>query len=153
MDQKAEALWNGDSVLVRAGPSEDTMTFFCTGVGFDRSLAEHACESLARAVVACLCAALIKRLSQRGLSPDELRVQACVCFDESSTAIDLASVKVDVTAVGSSISEVVFQEVIEQSRQHCPVCRLLEQRVSIQARIEPESALEGTLPETKIEND
>ncbi len=135
MNQKAEALWNGNSVLVRAGSSENAMSFFCTGSGFEHSLGEHACESLARAVAACLCAAIMKTLSIRSLAPDMLRVEAHVSFQESGSTIDLELIQVIVNATGSSISTAAFQELVEQSRQHCPVCRLLEQRVSIEATV------------------
>lgn len=138
MKKTAEALWKSDSVMVRGDREDDAVSFFCTGLGFDHTLCEHACESLARAVASCVCVATMKKLLERSLSPDALKVKASVVFGESAKVVELDSVQVNVTACGCAMSLAAFREAVDDARRHCPVCRLLEQRVSIEANIEPE---------------
>lgn len=138
MERSSEALWKSDSVMVHAGSEEDGASFFCTGSGYYHSLCEYACESLARAVASCMCVVTMKVLGGRGLVPDQLKVIARVSFAEASREAELDSIHVTVTASGSAVGEDAFREIVENARAHCPICRLLEQRVSIEATVEPE---------------
>ncbi len=138
MEKTSEALWKSDSVMVHAGTEEEGASFFSTGTGYYRSLCEYACESLARAVASCMCVVTMKTLSERGLVPDQLKVRACVVFGEASRGAELDSIKVSATASGSALETDAFREIVEDARSHCPICRLLEQRVSIEATVQPE---------------
>jgi len=138
MERLSEALWKSDSVMVHAGSEENGASFFCTGAGYHRSLCEYACESLARAVASCMCVVTMKMLTGRGLVPDQLKVKAHVSFGEVSRGAELDSIRVNVTASGSALAADTFREIVEDARVHCPICRLLEQRVSIEATLEPE---------------
>ncbi|MDT8068101.1 MAG: OsmC family protein [Terriglobia bacterium] len=138
MERSSEALWKVDSVMVHAGSAEDGASFFCTGAGYYHSLCEYACESLARAVASCMCVVTMKVLSGRSLAPDQLKVKARVRFAEASREAELDSIYVNVVASGSALTADTFREIVEDARAHCPICRLLEQRVSIEAMVEPE---------------
>lgn len=138
MERSSEALWKSDSVMVYAGTQENGASFFCTGTGYYRSLCEYACESLARAVASCMCIATMKMLTGRSLVPDQLKVNARVSFAEASREAELDSIQVNVTASGSALTADTFREIVEDARVHCPICRLLEQRVSMEATVEAE---------------
>ncbi len=138
MEKSSEALWKSDSVMVHAGNEQDGSSFFCTGAGYPQSLCEYACESLARAVASCMCVVTMKMLTGRRLIPDQLKVNAHVKFAEGGRGTELDSIRVNVTASGSALAADAFRDIVEDARAHCPICRLLEQRVSIEATVEPE---------------
>ncbi len=138
MEKSSEALWKSDSVMVHAGTEEDGASFFCTGAGYYQSLCEYACESLARAVASCMCVVTMKMLTARSVVPDQLKVNAQVNFGEGLQGAELDSIRMNVTASGSALAADTFRDIVEHARAHCPICRLLEQRVSIEAVVEPE---------------
>lgn len=138
MERSSEALWKVDSVMVHAGSEEDGASFFCTGTGYYHSLCEYACESLARAVASCMCVVTMKMLTARSVVPDQLKVKARVSFADASRETELDSIHVDVVASGSALPTDTFRQIVEDARVHCPICRLLERRVSIEATVEPE---------------
>ncbi len=124
--------------MVHAGTEEDGASFFCTGNGCYRSLCEYACESLARAVASCMCVVTMKTLTGRSLVPDQLKVNAQVSFGEGLRAAELDSIRLNVTASGSALDPDTFLQIVEDARAECPICRLLERKVSIDANVEPE---------------
>lgn len=138
MERSSQALWKSDSVMVHAGTDDDGASFFCTGAGYYQSLCEYACESLARAVASCMCVVTMKMLTGRSLVPDELKVIAQVAFGEGPRGAELDSIRVNLTAMGSAVAADTFREIVETARSHCPICRLLEQKVSIEATVQPE---------------
>jgi organic hydroperoxide reductase OsmC/OhrA len=85
-----------------------------------------------------MCVVTMKMLTGRGLVPDQLKVKAHVSFGEVSRGAELDSIRVNVTASGSALAADTFRQIVEDARVHCPICRLLEQRVSIEATLEPE---------------
>lgn len=138
MERSSEALWKSDSVMVHTGSHEDGASFFCTGTGYYRSLCEYACVSLACAVASCMSVVTLKMLTGRSLVPDQLKVNAHVNFGEGARGAELDSIRVSVTASGSALATDTFREIVEDARAHSPICRLLEQKVSIEATVQPE---------------
>lgn len=138
MERSSEALWKSDSVMVRAGAEDDGASFFCTGAGYYRSLWEYACESLARAIASWVCVATMKKVAERRLVPDRLKVTARVSFGDASLGSELDSIHVGVIASGSALAAETFREIVEDARLHCPICRFLEQKVLIDTTVEPE---------------
>ena len=138
MERTSEAIWKSDSVMVHARNQDEAASFFCTGVGYYRSLCEYACESLARAIASCVCVATMKKLSERSLVPDQLKVSARVSFGDASRGAELDLIEVKVNASGSALSSEAFRDVVEDARVHSPICRLLEQKVSVEATVQPE---------------
>ena len=108
-------------------------SFYCTGVGSDHSLCLHACELLARAVAAGLCAETLKVAANRYVEFEDLSVEAAISIEEEAAELKLSHVELVVSATSAGLTEPRFKKLVEEARSKCPTESLLpfESRISV----------------------
>jgi osmotically inducible protein OsmC len=144
MDRKASATWRGGlmdgngSLTSPSGILSNTPYSFRTR--FESEPGTNPEELIAAAHAGCFSMALSAQLGKAGMTPERIDTTATVTLEKQDAGFAITKVHLTCRAKVSGGNAQKFQEVAEAAKSGCPVSKLLKAQISLDARLENESA-------------
>jgi osmotically inducible protein OsmC len=92
-------------------------------------------ELIAAAHAGCFAMALSLQLEQVGARADSIEVRAAITLEKTEAGFAVTRSHLDVTAVIPRGDGAVFVKAAEQAKAGCPISKLLNARISMNARL------------------
>jgi lipoyl-dependent peroxiredoxin len=140
MKRKGSAEWKGGlkdgrgTVSTDSGVLRDTQYSFSTR--FENGTGTNPEELIAAAHAGCFSMALSGQLENGGMTADSIRTSATVSLEKKDAGFTITAVHLDVTARISGGSEEAFQTAAKNAKEGCPVSRLLNAEITMDAKLE-----------------
>jgi lipoyl-dependent peroxiredoxin len=140
MIRKASAVWHGtgrdgDGALTSAsGVLKDTPYSFKTR--FEDQPGTNPEELIAAAHAGCFTMALAFALQREGFTPAELSTEAAVSLDPDGAGFKITRSALTLRARVPGLSEAKFQELAEAAEKTCPVSRVLNAEITLDALLQ-----------------
>jgi len=144
MDRKASATWRGglmDGNGILNSPSgvlSNTPYSFRTR--FESEPGTNPEELIAAAHAGCFSMALSAQLGKAGMAPERIDTTATLTLEKQDAGFAITKVHLTCRAKIPGADAQKFQEVAEGAKNGCPVSKLLKAQISLDARLESESA-------------
>ncbi|MCR5873573.1 OsmC family protein [Phenylobacterium sp. J426] len=140
MIRKANAVWrgtgrDGEGALTSAsGVLSETPYSFKTR--FEGDPGTNPEELIAAAHAGCFTMALAFALQRAGFTPDELATEAAVSLDQDGPGFKISRSALTLRARVPGLDEAKFQELARDAEQNCPVSKVLNAEITLDARLE-----------------
>ncbi|MBU1377196.1 MAG: OsmC family protein [Alphaproteobacteria bacterium] len=140
MIRKASAVWQGTgrdgagTLTSQSGVLKDTPYSFKTR--FEDSPGTNPEELLAAAHAGCFTMALAFALQREGFTPTELTTEAAVSLDPDGAGFKVSKSALTLRAKVPGLSEAKFKELAEVAEKTCPVSRVLNAEITLDALLE-----------------
>jgi osmotically inducible protein OsmC len=140
MIRKANAVWrgtgrDGEGALSSAsGVLQDTPYSFKTR--FEDQPGTNPEELIAAAHAGCFTMALAFAMQREGFTPEELSTEAAVSLDQDGPGFKISKSALTLRARVPGLSEAKFQELAETAEKTCPVSRVLNAEITLEALLE-----------------
>jgi osmotically inducible protein OsmC len=141
MKRKASAEWNGSLkdgkgvISTESGLLENAQYSFSTR--FENGKGTNPEELIAAAHAGCFSMALSAQLTTAGTPPARVATTATVTLDKTDAGFTVTNVHLEVTASVPGATEAAFQEAAGNAKKGCPISRLLNTDITMNARLEP----------------
>lgn len=141
MKRRASAVWNGGlrdgkgAISTDSGVLSDTQYSFTTR--FEDGIGTNPEELIAAAHASCFSMALSSRLSEAGLTPEKIHTGAEVTLEKLDPGWTVTRVHLNVTARIPGADRATFETAASEAKAGCPVSRLLNAEISMEAKLEP----------------
>ena len=140
MIRKANAVWRGTgrdgagALSSASGVLSDTPYSFKTRFGDEPGTNPE--ELIAAAHAGCFTMALAFALQREGFTPQELSTEAAVSLDQDGAGFKITRSALTLRAKVPGLSEAKFREVAEAAEKTCPVSRVLNAEITLDALLE-----------------
>lgn len=140
MIRKANAVWRGTgrdgagALTSGSGVLSDTPYSFKTR--FEDQPGTNPEELIAAAHAGCFTMALAFALQREGFTPEELSTEAAVSLDQDGAGFKITKSALTLRARVPGLSEAKFKEVAETAEKTCPVSRVLNAEITLDALLE-----------------
>ncbi|OHB30006.1 MAG: OsmC family peroxiredoxin [Phenylobacterium sp. RIFCSPHIGHO2_01_FULL_69_31] len=140
MIRKANAVWRGTgrdgagALSSASGVLSDTPYSFKTR--FEDEPGTNPEELIAAAHAGCFTMALAFALQREGFTPQELSTEAAVSLDQDGAGFKITRSALTLRAKVPGLSEAKFREVAEAAEKTCPVSRVLNAEITLDALLE-----------------
>jgi lipoyl-dependent peroxiredoxin len=141
MKRKASARWQGDlktgkgAISTESGILENTPYSFTTR--FESGKGTNPEELVAAAHAGCFTMALSAELGKANLVADSLQTTATVTLDRVDAGWSITESHLDVVAKIPGASAEGFRKAAEAAETGCPISRLFNTKITMDARLEP----------------
>jgi osmotically inducible protein OsmC len=138
--RNASAQWNGGlkdgkgSISTASGVLQDTQYSF--GTRFENGAGTNPEELIAAAHAGCFSMALSGQLTAAGTPPASIRTTATVTMEKTDAGFTVTGVHLDVTASVPGIDQAAFDTAANNAKTGCPISRLLNTTITMEARLE-----------------
>ena len=140
MKRTASAHWEGSlrdgkgNISTQSGVLSKTQYSFSTR--FEDGVGTNPEELIAAAHAGCFTMALSSELGKAGMSPVALDTTATLTMEKTDAGFTITAIHLDVTAKLPSGSDAAkFQEVAAGAKKNCPVSRVLNAVITMDAKI------------------
>jgi osmotically inducible protein OsmC len=140
MKRKASAEWNGSLkdgngvISTESGLLNKAQYSFSTR--FENGAGTNPEELIAAAHAGCFSMALSAQLTTAGTPPARVATTATVTLEKKEAGFTVTNVHLDVTASVPGATEAGFQEAAGNAKKGCPISRLLNTEITMNARLE-----------------
>ena len=140
MKRKASAEWNGDlktgkgTVSTESGALGGTQYSFTTR--FENGKGTNPEELVAAAHAGCFTMALSGELGKAGLVPEALRTSATVTLDKLDAGWTVTESHLEVVGKVPGATADAFRAAAEAAEKGCPISRLLNTKITMDAKLE-----------------
>jgi osmotically inducible protein OsmC len=140
MKRKASALWRGDlksgkgSISSDSGVLKDTHYSFSTR--FENGVGTNPEELVAAAHAGCFAMAFSSELGKAGLKPESIAATATVTLEMLPGGPTVTESHLDVTAKVPGADKNKVLEIANVAKAGCPISRLLNAKVTMDAKAE-----------------
>ena len=140
MQSKASAVWQGNlkqgqgHLNTTSNVLSNTPYSFKTR--FEGAEGTNPEELIGAAHAGCFSMALSMILGEAGLTADKIATTATVSLEEKDGGFAITKVHLDVSAVIPDASEEAFQDAAGKAKAGCPVSKLLNADITMDARLE-----------------
>ncbi|MGA2243523.1 MAG: OsmC family protein [Verrucomicrobiota bacterium] len=140
MQRKASAVWHGDlktgkgSLSTASGVLKETQYSFSTR--FENGLGTNPEELIAAAHAGCFAMAFSAELGKAGFTPAAIHATATVSLEKTEGGWTVTESDLDLTAKIPGIDEARFLAIANGAKAGCPISRLLNAKVTLDARLE-----------------
>jgi osmotically inducible protein OsmC len=140
MQRKASAVWKGGlkdgkgTVSATSGVLSNTPYSFTTR--FENTPGTNPEELIAAAHAACFSMALSAQLGQANLTPESINTTANLTMDKLDAGWTITTIQLEVTARVPGASQEAFNKAAENAKSGCPVSKVLNARITMNARLE-----------------
>ena len=140
MIRKAKAVWRGTGrdgdgdISTDSGVLSETPYSYKTR--FENEKGTNPEELIAAAHAGCFTMALAFALQQAGLTPLELRTEAAVSLDSADGGFKISKSALTLRAKVPGLDEAKFQELAKGAEQNCPVSKVLNAEITLDAQLE-----------------
>lgn len=147
MRRQASAKWKGKiedgrgSFSTESGSIQDEPFSFATRFSNERGTNPE--ELIGSAHAGCFSMALAGILAKAGFNPQLIETKAIVTLDNKNGNWSITSSHLEVEASVDGIETNRFQDLAEEAKSNCPVSRLLNAEISVEARLRNRSQSKG----------
>jgi osmotically inducible protein OsmC len=140
MKRTASATWLGDlkhgkgSLTTQSGVLKETAYSFTTR--FESGVGTNPEELIAAAHAGCFTMALSAFLGRAGFTPEKLSTQATLSLEQLGGNWTITGVHLDTTARVPGITRERFAEIAADAKANCPVSRVLNAKITLDAKLE-----------------
>jgi osmotically inducible protein OsmC len=140
MKRTASAVWTGDlkrgkgSISTQSGVLKETQYSFSTR--FENGIGTNPEELIAAAHAGCFTMATSAALGKAGFTPEKLSTTAALTLEQVSGNWTITTVDLQMTAKVPGIDAKKFQEIAADAKANCPVSRVLNAKISLDAKLE-----------------
>jgi len=140
MKRKGSAVWTGGlkdgrgTVSTESGVLDGTQYSF--SARFENGKGTNPEELIAAAHAGCFSMALSGQLGQAGLEAERIATTASVTLDKTDAGFTITAVHLDVSARVPGADRHAFEEAANNAKAGCPVSRLLNAKITMEARLE-----------------
>jgi len=141
MKRTASAVWHGDlkngkgSISTASGVLTDTQYSFSSR--FEEGIGTNPEELIAAAHAGCFSMAFSAELGKAGFTPTAIHATATVTLDKTDAGWTVTESRLDLTAKIPGIDAAKFTAIANGAKAGCPISRLLNAKVTLDARLEP----------------
>src|SRR5208283_4659367 len=122
------------SISTESGVLKDTQYSFSTR--FENGIGTNPEELIAAAHAGCFSMALSAELGKAGITPASIYTTATVTLEKTDAGFTVTTSHLDLTARIPGIDEAKFIAIADGAKAGCPISRLLNAKVTLQARLE-----------------
>lgn len=139
MERKAGAVWKGGlkdgkgTVTTASGVLTKTPYSFSTR--FENAKGTNPEELIAAAHAGCFSMALSAELGKAGMTPDTISTEATLTMEKKEAGFTITRIHLDVDAKVPGADQAKFQEVANNAKKGCPVSRVLNAEITMNARL------------------
>ncbi|WP_350493480.1 OsmC family protein [Pseudomonas subflava] len=140
MKKRASAHWQGGikdgkgSISTQSGALEDNPYGFNTR--FEDQPGTNPEELIAAAHAGCFSMALSKELGDRGMTAESLETHAEVWLDKEEAGFRISAVHLTLQARVPGADRDAFEQAVQAAKTGCPVSKVLDTEISLQATLE-----------------
>lgn len=140
MKRKASAVWQGGlkdgkgTISTDSGVLSDTQYSFSTR--FEEGKGTNPEELIAAAHAGCFSMALSGKLGGAGLTAESINTSAAVTLEKTDAGFTITAIHLDVTAKVPGADQQAFETAANEAKAGCPVSRLLNATITMDARLE-----------------
>jgi lipoyl-dependent peroxiredoxin len=140
MNRKGSAVWKGGlkdgqgTVSTASGVLKDTPYSF--RARFEDGSGTNPEELIGAAHAGCFSMALSLFLANQNLTADEIRTTATVSLEQKDGGFAVTKVHLNVAAKVPGATEASFKEAAEGAKANCPISKLLNAAITMDARLE-----------------
>jgi osmotically inducible protein OsmC len=140
MKRTASAAWSGDlkqgkgTVSTQSGVLKETQYSFATR--FENGIGTNPEELIAAAHAGCFTMATAAALGRAGFTADKLATTASLTLEQVSGNWTITTVDLQMTAKVPGIDAGKFDEIAADAKANCPVSRVLNAKISLNAKLE-----------------
>ena len=140
MIRKAKAVWHGTgrdgagTLSSDSGVLSETPYSFKTR--FENEKGTNPEELIAAAHAGCFTMATAAALGRAGFTPDKLATNASLTLEQVSGNWTITTVDLQMTAKVPGIDAGKFDEIAADAKANCPVSRVLNAKISLNAKLE-----------------
>jgi osmotically inducible protein OsmC len=138
--RKASAQWNGGlkdgkgTISTDSGVLRDTQYSF--GTRFEDGAGTNPEELIAAAHAGCFSMALSGQLTTAGTPPESIRTSATVTMEKTDAGFTVTKIHLDVAARVPGIDQAAFDTAAGNAKTGCPISRLLNATITMDAKLE-----------------
>jgi osmotically inducible protein OsmC len=140
MKRKASAEWNGDLKTGKGTVSTDSGALagkpYSFTTRFENEKGTNPEELIAAAHAGCFTMALSGELGKAGLVPESLKTTATVSLDKLDAGWTITESHLDVVGRIPGASADAFLAAAEAAKKGCPISRLLNATITLEAKLE-----------------
>ena len=140
MKRKGSAVWQGGLKEGKGAVSTDSGvlsgTQYSFGTRFENGIGTNPEELIAAAHAACFSMALSAQLGGASLTPERIATVATLSMDRLEAGWTITAVHLDVTAKVPGADPAAFETAASTAKANCPVSRLLNATITVEARLE-----------------
>jgi lipoyl-dependent peroxiredoxin len=140
MKRTASATWLGDlkagkgTLGTQSGVLKETPYSFTTR--FESTPGTNPEELIAAAHAGCFTMALSAFLGKGGFTPQKLSTQAALTLEQVEGNWTVTAIHLDLTARVPGIDQAKFKEIAADAKTNCPISRLLNTKITLDAKLE-----------------
>ena len=140
MIRKASAVWTGNlksgngTMTVPSGVMKDAGYTYDTR--FEAKFGTNPEELIAAAHAGCFSMALSGQLGSAGMTAQSIRTTASVNLEKTDAGFTITAVHLDVTAKIPGADQAKFETAANNAKAGCPVSRLLNATITMNAKLE-----------------
>lgn len=140
MKRKASAVWKGGlkdgkgTISTDSKVLSDTQYSFSTR--FEEGIGTNPEELIAAAHAGCFSMALSGQLGAAGLNAEKINTTASVKLDKTDKGFAITKVHLDVSAKVPGADKEAFETAANNAKNGCPVSKLLNATITMDARLE-----------------
>ncbi len=140
MDSKASAVWKGDlkggngTISANSGVLSGAAFTFATR--FEGSPGTNPEELVAAAHAGCFSMALSNELAKGGNTPDHVSTTATVTLEPVEGGVAVTKIHLECSAKVPGISQAAFDETANGAKTGCPISKLMNAEISLNAVLE-----------------
>jgi len=140
MERKATAVWRGDVKSGKGLLSTKSMVLkesqYSFGTRFENGIGTNPEELLAAAHAGCFAMAVSSQLGKIGLRPERLEATATITLQKVGEHFAISKSHLDLLAQVPGASQAKFDAAVNAAQTGCPVSRLFQAEISVDARLE-----------------
>jgi osmotically inducible protein OsmC len=139
MQRKASAEWHGGlkdgkgTVTTGSGVLSDTSYSFTTR--FEDQPGTNPEELIAAAHAGCFTMALSGQLGNRGMTAESIKTTATLTMEKQEAGWTVTAIHLDVSAKIPGADQAKFEDAANAAKTGCPISRLLNTNISMEARL------------------
>ena len=139
MQRKGSAVWKGGlkdgkgTVSTASGVLNQTQYSFATR--FENGAGTNPEELIAAAHAGCFSMALSAQLGNAGMTAESIETTANLTMEKLEAGFTITAVHLDVTASIPGADAAKFQEAANSAKAGCPVSRVLNAKITMEARL------------------
>jgi osmotically inducible protein OsmC len=140
MKRSASAVWEGDlkagkgRISSDSGVLRDTQYSFSTR--FENGAGTNPEELIAAAHAGCFAMAFSAQLGGAGLKADRIDAKATVTLEKQADGFAVTSSHLDVVAKIPGADQAAFEKAANAAKAGCPISKLLNATITMDARLE-----------------
>lgn len=140
MKRSANAQWTGDLKSGKGVISTDSgvlhSTQYSFGTRFEDGKGTNPEELIGAAHAGCYSMALSMMLGEEGLTADDIRTKADVTLDQVEEGFAITAIHLTVRARVPGADEAAFQRAANNAKAGCPVSKLFNADITMDAQLE-----------------